>query len=330
VTATPTNTPSRASQSAGQAIGEALEEESPPGQRAWVGWFLAISATAAFSLAPPLGRGAIEAGHNPTVLLVGRMMLATVLLGATIALTKPKHLIADRRCFLIATGAGSVNTIGMLAFFWALTRIEASMASMIVTLNPLVVLSLLALRGERVTYRHGVRLVLGIVGVYLLIGPGGEADLIGVGLTFVALLSFAMQLVTIQWYLRDYDARTVTFYVLLAMTVGVIISWIVEGAQWQPLGLYGWLAVAVMAVVSTYYSRLALFAAISRIGSGQMAFFSPLETLLTVVWSYLFLGERLSALQYVGGLLILISSALAIQRIGRAKWRPRWRVWARS
>ena len=44
---------------------------------------------------------------------------------------------------------GAINSVAMSAFFWSLTYLAASMSSMILALSPLVVLSLLALRGER-------------------------------------------------------------------------------------------------------------------------------------------------------------------------------------
>jgi drug/metabolite transporter (DMT)-like permease len=204
------------------------------------------------------------------------------------------------------------------------------MTSMLIALNPIYVLTFLALRGERVTYRHAVRIGLALFGVYLLIGPGGNVDPIGVMWIMVSMVCFALQLSMLQWFLLDYDARPVTFYVLLAMTVCVVGMWGLEGGTWQPLGIQGWLTAIVLAVVSTYISRLLLFAAVSRIGGGQMAMLSPVETLLSVFWSFLFLDERLTPLQWVGGLFILTSAVLAIQRLGLARLRPRWRLWAKS
>jgi drug/metabolite transporter (DMT)-like permease len=71
-----------------------------------------------------------------------------------------------------------------------------------------------------------------------------------------------------------------------------------------------------------------MFNAVPRIGGGQMAMLSPLETFLSVIWSILFLGEHLTALQWLGGLLVMVSAALAIQRLSLGR-RPRWRVSAR-
>ncbi|MCB0124763.1 MAG: EamA family transporter, partial [Caldilineaceae bacterium] len=58
----------------------------------------------------------------------------------------------------------------------------------------------------------------------------------------------------------------------------------------------------------------ALFGAIARIGSGQIALLWPLQTLLIIILSVLFLGERMSTIQWVGGILILSSTALAARR----------------
>jgi drug/metabolite transporter (DMT)-like permease len=114
------------------------------------------------------------------------------------------------------------------------------------------------------------------------------------------------------------------------MTIATVGWWLLDDGEWRNPGLPGWIAIVWLAVFSTYASRLLLFGAIARIGGGQMSMFAPVETLLTVVWSILFLNEHFTPIQWVGGALILTSAALAIQRLGRARWRPRWRLWARS
>lgn len=303
---------------------------TPLSRRLWVGWAIALTASLTFSFATPIARAVISGGVNSIVLLVVRMLVATALMGITLALFDRQRLRADARCFRLSWLAGTINALGMLAYFRGLERLESSMAAMLIAISPLAVLTLLALRGERVTYRHAVRLVLALFGVYLLIGPGGDVDLIGVAWISGALLCFALQLSLLQWYLLAYDARTVTFYVLSAMSVGVLILWGLEGAPWQALSPWEWGAAIFLAVMSTYLSRLLLFAAVSRIGGGQMAMLSPVETLLSVIWSLLFLGERLSLIQWMGGVLILVSAVLAIQRLSIARFRPRWRLWAKS
>ena len=286
------------------------------------GWVMAVGASLSYSVATPITRSALLAGADPNALLLGRMILALFLLLGTMLVVNRRQLVADRRCLLLSLGAGILNGFGMICYFWGLTRVESSMAAMIISVSPLIVLSMLALRGERFTYRHFIRVVLALAGVYLLIGPGGEVDPIGAALIFLAILAFASQLVMIQWFMTSYPAYTVTFYQLVAMTCVVFGWWWSRGEPWNVSGMQSWLTIIVLAVVSTYAARLLTFGAVSRIGGGQMALLTPMETLLTVLWSILFLGEHLTFVQWLGGLLILCSAVLAIQRINLGGRRP--------
>jgi drug/metabolite transporter (DMT)-like permease len=298
--------------------------------RRWLGWAIAICSSLCFSIAYPVARAALTAGVGATEMLVGRMGLAAVLMGITIGVMDWRLLRVDRRCLGLSLLVGMFNGIGMLLYTWGLQRLTSSMTAMLLALTPIYVLTFLALRGERVTYRHLLRLILSLIGVYLLIGPGGHADPIGVILVLLSIIFFSLQTTTIQWFLTGYDARTVSFFMLLAMVVCPVVLWGLEGGVWHPLGQTGWVTVIVLAFFSTFLARLFVFGAISRIGGGQMAMLSPVETLMAVIWSFLFLDERLSPLQWIGGIFILISAVLAIQRLSIARLRPRWRLWGQS
>lgn len=293
----------------------------------WLGWLFGLLASFCFSLAPPVARGAIVAGIDPTTLLVLRMALATVAFLITILVMRPTLFQVSRQTLIVTCCGGLMNGLGMLLFFWALVRVDASVASMMISTVPLMVLSLLALRGERFTYRHIVRLVLGLGGIYLLLGPGGDIDPVGILLLTVAIACFAVQITLLQWYLKGQDPRTVSFYISLFMLAVVLVYWLTQETAWQDPGLSGWLSVLSLAIMSTFLARLLFVAAVDRIGSGQMSLLTPLETLQTITWSMLFLGERLTAIQFVGGALVLGSALLAIRRLRLAKWRPRWRNW---
>lgn len=217
--------------------------------------------------------------------------------------------------------AGIVNSGGMILFFLSLNYLEASLGSMIIALSPPLVLSLLALRGERLTRRHLVRLGLALAGVYLLISPSGDVHWAGALMALVATFLFSLQMAMVQWTLVGYPVRGVVFYVTGSMTVFIVLWWLAQGAVWVQPDAWGWFQVMVLAVLSTYVARLGYYSAIAYIGSGQLALLGPLETMLSVIWSVLFLHERLAAWQLVGGVLILLSAGLAVERLGRVNLR---------
>jgi drug/metabolite transporter (DMT)-like permease len=283
------------------------------------GWLAAAVSTVAFSIAAPIATGLIAAGLNPTLMLLVRLWLALGLLVASLAVFAPARLRLDRRGALIAGFAGLATGVSVLLFFWALTRLDTAIASMLFGLQPLTVLALLALRGERFTYRQYFRLALGLLGVYFLVGADGRSDWLGVVMVLVAVVTSSFQTVFIQWYLHAQDGRTVTAYMVGGMAVTTTVFWLAGGGAWSPLPPGAWLGIVVMAVVPTYLARLTLFSAVRHLGSGQIALLTPLETLLTVIWSVLFLGERLSPYQLLGGALIVTSAVLAVRRLERAR-----------
>ena len=295
-----------------------------------IGWILALIATLFFSMATPTVRWVILAGANPVSVVLARMILATSLVGGTIMAVKPGLIAPGWRGVWLSLLAGVINGAGMLIYFMALTRMSASITAMLLATGPLMVLSLLALRGEKLTLRHGVRVILALAGVYLLIGPGGEIDMIGVGLVLLATACFSLHLTMIQWYLRPYDALTVNFYANAGMLLMIVVWWQIQGRPWLIPSAGVWGAVIGLAVLATVVARLSMVAAVNRIGGGQMSLLSSLEILLAVIWAMIFLGERLSIVAWVGGGLILLSAVLAVQRLRFASMRPRWRIIPRA
>jgi drug/metabolite transporter (DMT)-like permease len=274
-------------------------------------WMMAFLATLAYSTGSPIARTLYAGGMTPTSMLAVRYLLATLLLAITLRLRWSDQLKIDRRGLLICVLAGIVNGLSTLAYFWGLSRMSASVSSMLFTVYPLMMLGILALRGERFTLRSGVRVLLGIGGVYLLVVPGGGIDALGVMLVLLAAASFALSLAIVQWYLPGYSSMTVSYYTGISITAVVTTFWLGQGAGWSALSWQGWLAILFMAIVGTYLARLSMFKAVRGFGSFQMSLFSPLETLFTITWSMLFLGEHLTPTQWLGGGLIILSMLLA-------------------
>ena len=294
--------------------------------RSWVGWLLGVFATIGFSLATPISRHILLSGTTPHVLLILRLGMASILMGSTWAVYKPASLNFGRRAFAIVCLLGVLSGISTLCYNWALTRLDSSMAVMIYAINPVVALSFLWLGGEKMTKRQLFRLALALSGVYLLIGPGGEASLWGVGLMFCSMLTWSGQMVGVQWYLRDKDSGAISFYIAASSVTIIIGYWLLQGGAFQNPPLRTWLLIVVQVVVATYFARLCFFTAIQKIGSGQMALLMPLETMLSILWSVTFLGEHIGWLQAAGGTLILISAMLAFERLGRLRVPGRWKA----
>ena len=298
--------------------------DQPRGRWHWgtkLGWILAILSSLVYSATTPIARGAFLAGMEPLTLIMARFTLAAVLFGLTLGTTSLGQA-ADgqpaltRSVTWIALASGALNGFTMVLFYYALARLEASLVSMIsIALYPIFTLMFLWLRREPPTMRSILRLVLGLTGLYFLLGPSGVSDWWGVFLAVAGAFLFAIHMVSVQWYLRPHNTWATTALMVSAASVVTLVLWGSNGANMFVPGVWGWVAIVFQGVVATYIGRLMTYAAVNILGSGQFALLSPLETLLTVIWSVIFLGERLAPAQWVGAIFIIGGAVLAAEML---------------
>ena len=285
----------------------------------WQGWLLALITTLLFSVVPPITKALINEGLEPTTLIVTRYVLASLLLFLTVTLTQPKRLRIDLRGLAFCVLCGFLYAGTTWTFTTALTRMSSSVTSLILAVAPLFVFLLLMLRGEKPTGRMLLRFALSFAGVYFLLGPGGRVDSLGIALVFLCCLLYAMYMVVMQWYLKDYSSQTVVLYIIISLTFFAALNWMFQEPVLPKLSSQSWFLMGLLVVGCTYMAQLCLFGAIRILGSGQMGLMNPLEILLSLVWSALFLADRLSLVQWLGGTLILLGMVLAVEHLGRQR-----------
>ncbi|MEM7344431.1 MAG: DMT family transporter, partial [Chloroflexota bacterium] len=276
------------------------------------GMLLGLLAIFCLSLVPILVKVGLEAQAQPIPLLTMRLVVAAAVLWAVFLLFQPAYLHIDQRgllgCLIVATA-----NVGSLTFFYsALPLVDASVAHVMFSAYPIFVLLLLFVRGETLARIDLLRLALALLGVYLLVGPGGMVNTRGIIFLTITTFAYALHLNSIQWFLSDYPPQTIAVYVISLMAVMLSVIYSFQFGAWQPFSWTGWAVVLATGLLSTVVARLAMFASIQRIGSGQLALLGPLETLLAVFLAILFLGERLGLLQWAGTLLILVSTLLVM------------------
>lgn len=295
------------------------------------GWLFALLATLIYSTNAPIARGAILAGMAPTTLVLARFVVGAVLFALTLLLTtvgkaRGQQRPLDRKGLTIALLAGVINGLTLLTATWGLVDLSASIATLLaIALTPLFVIGLLRLRGERSTARDWLRLGIGLLGLYFLVGFAGEASSWGILFTGLSAFLYALHMVLVQWYLRVYNTWVVTAVLVFGATAPAILLWWQAGASLYVPGSIGWAAILIQGLLATYVARLLIYAAVNAIGSAQIALLTPLEAALTVLIAMLWLQEVVNGRQWVGIMLILCSALLVFVPLHHRLIPPRWR-----
>ena len=103
----------------------------------------------------------------------------------------------------------------------------------------LLALLLLALREEPITLLRVGSLGLGLLGVYLLIGPGGQVDLLGAGLVLASAVLYPLHVALVTWHVGGYRSQAVALCVVTSMAAILILVRLVSFRPWQPMPAAG-------------------------------------------------------------------------------------------
>ena len=264
-------------------------------------------------LAPFFAKTAYRAGAAAPTVIAMRMLLAAGVLWLIYLLFARQYIYTWWLGASVSAVAGIINGLGSIAYYHGLTRIDASLASILNISYLVFVTLLLRMAGQAISRLTLFRLGLAFGAVYLLSGSRtGSVDLLGVALLLIGALAYAVQLVIGQRVLYDIPAPTMTLYSVTAMALVVTIPWLFEGGpELASLNGGGWVPLLAFAAV-TALSRLTLFQGVQKMGSLQTATVGVSEVLVTVLFSMLFLGESLAAQQWVGAALMTLSVGLLV------------------
>jgi inner membrane transporter RhtA len=237
---------------------------------------------------------------GPSGMVFLRLGIAAAVL---LPLSRPSLRGRSRRDWAVTLAFGLVLGTMNLSFYEAISRLPLGLAVTIELLGPL---------GLAVALSRGTRqfawATLAIVGIVLLGGRGGHLDPVGVMFVLVAAACWATYILL--------SAETGRRFVgveglALATAVGAIVAapfGIVTGgsALWRPSTLAVGAGVALLSSVFSYSLELTALRRLPARVFGVLMSLSPVAATLA---GLVFLGQRLSALQLVAVLCVIVASA---------------------
>ena len=264
---------------------------------------------------------AYASGLGTEQTLAFRFLLASIgmLVLAVVIGQNPLRLNRKQLVTMLALG-GLIYTGQSLTYFVALHSLPASLVVLIAYIYPslVVVAGWLFLR-RTVSRWHWLALAASFAGVALLVG--------GTRFEFSWALVLAIASPTIYTGYILIGERVMTSVPAVAASAvimsGAALAFCLLAALNHELALprnaNGWAVGVGIALFPTMVAISLFMAGLPRVGAARAALISTVEPVITVVLAVVLLGDRLSAVQVVGGVLVL----LAVILVQAAHlWRP--------
>jgi O-acetylserine/cysteine efflux transporter len=206
-------------------------------------------------------------------------------------------------------------TVNQICFTVGLYFTRVSHAAVIVGLGPIYILVLAVLfRLERATGHKVVGMLIALIGVVVLASENGisvhSASLEGDAITMAGSIGFAVYVVLGKRTAGKYDSLTMTAFNHFAGALIVLPLAILEarklfiGGNWQ-LPWQAWIAVLYMAIFGSALAYVFYFWLLRYLEASQLAAFTYLLPVLATALGILWLGEKGSWGQVLGGVLAL-------------------------
>ena len=287
------------------------------------GFVLALFSAATFGTSGTFARSLIDTGWSPAAAVAIRISIAAVLLAVPAVVTLRGRWNVLWRNIRMVTVYGLVAIAGCQVFFFnAVQHLSVGVALLLEYMGIILIVGWLWIRNgqrpRRLTIAGSVAAVLGLILVLNLVGDT-HIDLVGVLWGLAAAVGLAVFFVLSAKSDPDLPPLAMASG---GMTIGAVILLILGVLGALPMHAnvddvdfaghqVSWLVPVIgLSLVAAAIAYVAGIAATRILGSKLASFVGLTEVLFAVLFAWLLLGEVPTALQLLGGVLILAGVAL--------------------
>jgi len=248
------------------------------------------------------------------VLAAIAMLTLAVVLGQN-----PLRLPRARLIALLGIGA-FVYTAQSLTFFIALRSLPASLVVLIAYIYPsLVVLAGWLFLRRSVSSWHLVALVASFAGVAMLVGGARFHLSWALVLAIASPTIYTVYILVGERVMTSVPAIAASAVIMSGAAMAFCLLAALNHELALPRNAGGWAVGVGIALVPTMIAISLFLAGLPRVGASRAALLSTWEPVVTVLLAVVILGDRLSAGQVIGGMLVIV--AVTVVQVAHL-WRP--------
>ncbi|MBP0980950.1 MAG: EamA family transporter [Oscillospiraceae bacterium] len=240
-----------------------------------------------------------------------RAILAASLIAVFLLVTKQKIPFGSiKREVPLLLGSGVAMGINWILLFEAYKYTTVSAATLSYYFAPVIVTAVCPLLfREKLTMKQLICFAMSTLGLVLITGindiAGGSRSFIGILFGLGAAVFYAT-VVLLNKFIKNVEGIHRTFLQFIAAIV-VLIPYVAvsSGITLGGMNAFGWANLLIVGLIHTGVTYCMYFSALKDLPGQKAAILSYIDPLVAVIISVTVLGESMSAMQAIGGMLIL-------------------------
>lgn len=239
-----------------------------------------------------------------------RALLASVLIGGYFLISRQKiDFKAIKKELLLLLFSGMAMGVNWILLFEAYKHTTISAATLSYYFAPVIVTVVCPiLFREKLGKKQLLCFIMSTLGLVLIIGfegMGGGNHVLGILLGLGAAVFYAT-VILLNKFIKNVEGIHRTFLQFLAAIVILVPYVLLTGdLQIGKLDGKGWVCLLAVGLIHTGITYCMYFSALKELKGQEIAILSYLDPLVAVAISFFILGEEMTILQMLGGILIL-------------------------
>ncbi len=281
--------------------------------------FMALAMFIFGTLAPFVRKINISSGE----LALYRAVLAAILVGSFLLITKQKLPIGNiKKELALLLLSGVAIGVNWIFLFEAYKYTTVSVATLSYYFAPVIVMVVCPLLfKEKLSAKQILCFVMSTAGLVLITGTtgGGKQDLLGIAFGLSAAIFYATVML-LNKFIKGVAGLHRTFVQFIAAIV-ILIPYVIctSGFNFVGLDKSGISALLIVGLVHTGITYCMYFSALKDLPGQKVAILSYIDPLVAVLVSVVWLNEKITIPQIIGGLLILGFTLWSELPIGKKK-----------
>ncbi|WP_312114897.1 DMT family transporter [Brevibacillus reuszeri] len=261
--------------------------------------------------------GKFLVGHASSLTLTNLRWLIAIACLVPMVWFYEKKLLPTRQALipLILMGVTGVALFNLF-MFWALERTDATNVGLLSTLNPVsIAIFSFLLIGEKIRPLQILAMLISFSGVLVVLSKGDFGHLAQLHFNtgdlwmLAAVAMWGIYSVCGRWAMKTVSPLMSTLYSgifgVAVMLPFNVTTFTISNTNWS-----FWLALFYVGVLATVVSMVLWNIGVQKVGATSAGMFLNFNPVFTAILAFLLLGERMSLLQLLGSVIVIIGCYL--------------------
>lgn len=283
--------------------------------RNYKGILLIVISAACFALMPIFAVFAYKGNASMATVLFLRFALAAVLLFVYLAWKKQRLLIDRHTLFNLFLMGGVFYTMQSGLYFASVKYIAVSLQALLFYTYPIFVAVLATVvYKEKISRSLLVSICISLLGMALVIGTSFDnINVLGASLALGAAAVYSLYINLGNRLICNLPSDLATAYISLFAAIAFLLAGTFTNSLDFHFRPSAWWPIIGIAFFSTTIAIVAFFRGLALLGSTRSAIISIIEPVITIALSSLLFHDKLSCLQWAGGVLVLTGAYIVVK-----------------